>query len=619
MMAGVLLLISKNPQNQKAFISKINRLEKFINNVFQPHFKNIVFKKLSDKSFIVQFKKNDQHKFYSDEKDNWLAFEGSVFALNESKMYNAKELLNLYQKFGKNFVNKLDGHFVIKLYDAHKNTYFVVNDFIKNKTNFWVESEDFIMFTPFLLTTAAVKRPQLDQHAFNELMWRYYILSERSILKDVKRLSPSTIYEIKNGKATTETYWEFPHHITDLSFQDSVENMVESIKETARLIHNSFGKSCADLTLGQDTRMIVASFRNQNLPLATSIFGKDDFIEVKNVKQMSKRHNLEHHNIQLTTIYLDHLWEYFEKSLILGSCDEPGYILGRILFMRDEQANFGGVLLNGSGGPFYKDCFWEEVYTLNLYREPKKINSDMFLKLRPLNKNYPDNIFKNNYLQIKTNSTHYFTEMLSNSIRGYLNTPVSMKIDKFSLTQWQNYAIVANSTANSVYNSIAPLLLRRNLEIGIPLPAKWRWNKSKFQRAVMWALDPELAKEKTDFGGINMVPKNLFTFSPFYIRYVYRQSARFRNKIMTKLGINIITLLQEAWDYLPVYRKLFSDENVQYNLNYRNMYLAEIIDEKEWNIFLEKYQKTGNLSLNNFEYIFKLVSVEYFLKKANEF
>ena len=155
--------------------------------------------------------------------------------------------------------------------------------------------------------------------------------------------------------------------------------------------------------------MIVASFRNQNLPLATSIFGKDDFIEVKNVKQMSKRHNLEHHNIQLTTIFLDHLWEYFEKSLILGSCDEPGYILGRILFMRDEQANFGGALLNGSGGPFYKDCFWEEVYTLNLYREPKEINFDMFLKLRPLNKNYPDNIFKNNYLQIKNNSTHYLT------------------------------------------------------------------------------------------------------------------------------------------------------------------------------------------------------------------
>jgi len=302
----------------------------------------------------------------------------------------------------------------------------------------------------------------------------------------------------------------------------------------------------------------------------------------------------------------------------LGNGDEPGYLLGRILFMKDQQSKYGNVLINGTGGPFYKDCFWEEVYALDLYRERYKIILERFLRLRPMNKDYPSDIFADEFLKIKDRSKEYFIDMLKDSVAGLEGRPASLQIDKFALTKWQNYAVVGNNIALTTKNSVSPLLLRRNLEIGLPMPAKWRWNKSNFQRAVMYKLDPKLAKEKTDFGGINMVPYNALTFPPFYIKYLFRQTQRYRNKLLNKLGFNVKTHLQAAWDYRPIYEKLFEEDEMQKLLNYNNMGLAKIIKKEEWAALLSKFKDPKQVSLNDYEFVFKISSVEKMFKTVCE-
>ena len=616
-MAGTLLLISKDKKNTKQLLSKIDQLKTYINNTYGEYFKNIIFRNISPYCHLVEFRHNDKEKFYIDKEGNWLAYEGTVFALDETKTYDAEDLLNLYKNYGEDFTNKLDGHFVIKIYDAKQDSYLIINDFIKYKTNFFAESENFLLFTPFLLTTGIIKKLELDQHAFNEFMWRYSILSERSILKGVTRLAPAAIYKIQHGKITTKRYWEWPHYYTKLSFANSVDKMVESIKESARLIEHSFGKPCLDMTMGQDSRTIISAFTNQNLPFVTSTYGKSEFFEVQAVKEMAKRHNIENHNIQLTQNYMENLWNYFEKAVLLGSCELPGYLLGRILFMKNEQLKLGNALINGSDGQFYKNGLWIEMYTFNFYLEPKKVNINLFLKLRALSRNYFDKIFEPNFVEIKNDSSHYFENIIKNTIKDHLDSPVSIQMDKFSLYRWTNFLNATNSTGCLFSDSLSPLLMRRNLELALQIPVRWKFNSSKFQRAVVYKLNPELAREKTDMGGINMVPKNVFTYIPFWFRYSYFQSRRLRNKIKTILGIHVYTELQEAWDYLPIYKLLFQNKNFQKNLIYENMYLSEIIKEDEWNNLLDNYKNDDNLSLNDFEYIFKIASIGYFLSKAN--
>jgi hypothetical protein len=573
---------------------------------------------LNQTSFLIEFRQDNREKFYTDRDGNWLTFEGVVFALHKTLCYNAKDLWELYQNSDsvEDFANELDGHFVIKIYDAKQDKYLIINDIIKNKTNYLLEDKDFIMFTPFLLTTGIIKKPELDKYALNEFMWRYYILSERSMLKDVRRLSPASIYIIKDGNLSRKSYWEWSHSFTKLSFNDSVDKMVNSMQESARLINDSFGKPCIDFTMGQDTRQVISVFINQKLPFATSTFGRPDFYEVEKVKEMAQRHNIENHNIQLGRDYYNNIWGVFKKAVILGSCEQPGYLLGRILYMRNQYKKYGNASVNGMDGHFYKNGLWDEMYSFNLYREPRKFNINLFLKLRLFSKNYPDSIFNSGFLQIKQNSREYFVNIIENSIKDYLKSAVSIQVDRFDLYHWLNFGTAGNSATNIILPSFSPLLFRRNLEFAITIPVKWKFNLSKFQRAVVYKLDKELAKEKTDFGGINMVPKNIFTYIPFFIRYFWFQSKRMRNKILTKIGFSPTTHLQEAWDYLPVYKLLFHDKGFQENLIYKNMYLSEIIKEDEWNKLLKEFHNSDFQTLNNFEYLFKIVSVEYFMKKA---
>lgn len=618
-MAGTLLFIAKQ-KNSTDYNSKKRWLKLQIEEIFSQYFHKINYIETSENAFLVEFRKNENDgKFFNDHSGSWLTFEGVVFDLMETKSHSAESLFNLYQKYGSDFPNKIDGHYVIKLYDAHKNRYWVINDIIKNKTNYICETKDYIMFTPFAVTIGLIQEPEIDLYAMNEFLWRYYILSFRSMLKGVKRLEPASLYEYKNRQLSRSDFWDWPHHFTNRSFHDVVDETVASMQESARLIENTIGNPCIDFTMGQDTRQVISAFTNQKLNFTTSTFGKSDFYELQKVKEMATRHDIIHHNIKLTTTYLDHLFDYFKKAVILSSCEEPGHILSRILFMRESQKEFGNPLLNGQEGHFYKNGLWDEMYTLNFYREPKSFNTDLFLKIRALSKNYHEDIFTDEFISIKNDSKNYFKTIIMNSIKNHLKSPVSIQVDKFDCNHWLNFENVANSAANIIHNSISILYLRRNLELALQVPVQWKFNMSKYQRAVVHNLDPYLAAERSDFGGVTMTPKNVLTYIPFFIRYYYFQTDRFRNKLKTWLGLNVVTHIQEAWDYLPVYQKLYRETNLIDSLYYDKMNLSEILKSQSWKKLIENSYQDHWQRIDNYDFLLKIASIECLLNFAKKF
>jgi len=618
-MAGTLLLVAKDQTNQSAFKELQNKLKAKTKEVFGSFFPEIHFKNPTPDAFLIEFRKDKEPKYFEDADGNWLTFEGIVFALNETKALNAEALLSLYLRDKHNFPNELDGHFVIKLYDASLKSYLVINDIVKNKTNFKCETSDYILFTPFSATTAAIKKPVPDLEALNEFLWRYYILSEKSMLEGVTRLLPASVYKISNSTLSREQYWEWPKKQTTLSFKETVDEMCRRMKESARMIADTFDKLSLDFTMGQDSRQVISSFTSQKIPFVTSTYGKDDFLEVQKVKETANKLGIENNTIKLNSDYSENLWSHFSKAVLLGSCEEPGYLLGRINYMRDQQAKHASVSVNGMDGNPYKNGLWDDMYMLNLYREPKAFKINHFVKLRTLSSNYPDSIFTSGFREIKDNSENYFKQLIKEAIKGYENSPVSMQVDRFDVYYWKNFVTTSNNSGNLLHRSISPLYLRRNIEWAMPVPARWRFNQSAFQRAIVYNLDPELAKMRTDFGGVNMVPKNFFTFIPHYIRFVWFQSNRLRKKIKSKLGFNVVTHLQEAWDYLPLYKKLLNDNSLKEHLKFENMYLKPLLKQEEWDAFLKKYDQPDELKMKDFEFLFKLVSVESFLKEAEKF
>ncbi len=615
-MAGVLLLVSKNKNADLE--QKVKPLRQYIDDNFKSEFKDIKLNRPQKDHLLIEFRKNDYPKYFSDEKGNWLTYSGHVFDLSETRRYDAKSLWELYKKIGKKMPGKLDGHFVIKLYDAEQDELLVINDFIKNRSEFLCETEDYIIFTPFSVLSAAIREPQPDWQALNEYMWRYYILSERSLLRDVSRLPMASLYSIKNGELKRETYWKWPRSYTNFSFEQEAEKLSASMQESARLAGTFDEKPVIELTLGQDSRQVAAGFTSQQIPFTSAIYGKENFYEVIKVKEMTARQNIENRHIVLGEDYLSDPWYFHKKGILLSSAEEPGYIIGRILYMRSQYRDWSSLAINGVHGRYYKDGLWNEMYVLNLYREPRRFDLNKLLKLRVMNKNYRDDIFNYAFRLVKDQSAEYFKEMTLRSIAGLENSPMAIQVDKFDTDHYGNFGLVGNTGSDFIIDLISPLLLRRNMELALTMPVSWKYNLSKIQRAVVSRLDEKLAAEITSFGEINMLPKQGIHYLPFIMNYWFNQSKKYRDKIKNKMGMSVTTQLQKAWDYLPAHKNTYKNGEVQELLRHNDMALNEVLDKNQWQNFLAEFEHDKEKQVVDYEYLFKILSVEYLLKKSRE-
>ncbi len=616
-MAGIVLLKARTGR-AGLLKSKKEQLAAFIEQHMPSTFSGIDYHTPDDSTLLIHFRKHDRPSFWRDEQGNWLGFSGVVFDLRQVHHYSAGELWELYRREGTDMASRLDGHFVIKLHDAAGGQTHVISDFMKNKINFICETDDFIMFTPFLALTAAIRAPRVDRYAFNEFMWRYYIMSGRSMLEGVQRIEPGTVYHLQNDTLRRERYWTVPKFYTGETFERSLERLTESIMQSARLVNRVDPKPLIEFTMGQDSRTLLSAFTRQQLPFETAIFGKDDFLEVRKVREMAARHHFKLHHITLAEDYLRDPWGHVKPSILLGSAEEPAYLMGRIRHMRQQYRPFASTVVNGVHGRFYKDGTWNEMYVMNAYREPRRFRSDIFIRYRALNKNYDDAVFNEAFRRLKADTPRYLEEMIRHAVKGYEQSPVAVQVDVFDLFHYANFGYVANNICNLDMDVLSPLLFRRNLDIALTLPAKWRYNLSRIQRAVVHNLDPSLAAEKTDFGGLDMVPRSGAAHAAFVARYWYAQSAKFRDKLKNLLGFNVTTQLQKAWDYKPVYQRMFEQAREEGLFEYGRMELGLIIEQEPWREMLGRYEDPAYHSLERLEYILKIATVEQFLRDCRE-
>ena len=289
------------------------------------------------------------------------------------------------------------------------------------------------------------------------------------------------------------------------------------------------------------------------------------------------------------------------------------------MYMRSQQSQYGRACINGVEGQFYKNGLWDELYTFNLYREPRSFNIDTFMKLRALSKNYPDSFYTEDFIKIKQNSKEYVRNIAKESIKDHLDSPVSIQVDRFDIYHWLNYGTTSNNGCNLITNSISTLLLRRNLEFVLEIPVQWKFNLSRYQRAIVYKMDPALAREKNDWANSNMVPKNALTYIPFITKYFYAQSRRLRKKMLTRMGFNMKTALQKAWDYRPLFEDLITKSAFRELMDYPQMRMNSIISPGQWKTYKASFEYPEERNLGELEQLLKLASVELFLREAEKF
>ena len=132
-------------------------------------------------------------------------------------------ILHLYEEFGSECFEKLDGMFAIAIYDTRYSRLVLARDRIGEKPLYWGMFEGTFIFgseLPALLAHPLAKR-ELDPTALAQYLVREYVPTPNSIFKDIFKLEPGHSLVYEEGRISKKSFWCMPAEVrNDLSFTE---------------------------------------------------------------------------------------------------------------------------------------------------------------------------------------------------------------------------------------------------------------------------------------------------------------------------------------------------------------------------------------------------------------
>ncbi|ELR72770.1 Asparagine synthetase [Fulvivirga imtechensis AK7] len=306
------------------------------------------------------------HQPMSDHSERYMIiFNGEIFNYKELReqlvskgvTFNSETdtevLLQLYITEGKSCLEKLNGFFAFAIYDKEEQSLFLARDRMGIKPLYYLEDENRVLFASEMKAILAYGIDKtLDYEALYTYLQLNYIPAPKTIFRDVKKLLPGHSLYIRNGKVTTECYYQIPYKKnshTSLSYDDQK-------KKLAQLLEGSVQKRLvADVPLGSflsggiDSSVIATLASRHKPDLHTFSIGYSDekfFDETHYARLVAKKIGTEHTVFSLTNYDL-----YRHVHDILNYIDEPFADSSAIAvyILSKETRKHATVALSGDG------------------------------------------------------------------------------------------------------------------------------------------------------------------------------------------------------------------------------------------------------------------------------
>ncbi|MEW6328056.1 MAG: asparagine synthase (glutamine-hydrolyzing) [Thermodesulfobacteriota bacterium] len=296
----------------------------------------------------------------------WVVFNGEIYNFSELRREcinrrhefrsrsDTEVLLHLYEDYGIDFIQKLNGMFAFALWDERDGKLFLVRDRIGKKPLYYSQIGSTLVFASelkALLAHPQVKR-EIDIESFGKYLLYEYVPTPDSIFKGVKKLRPGYVLSASRQGIWEKCYWY-------LDFTPKIEASEEQInEEIMNLFRDSLYKRLiSDVPLGVflsgglDSSSIVAGL-SELIPgseIKTFSIGFKDksFDESSYAREVARYFGTDHHEeimspgcmIEILPEVINFLDEPFADASII-----PTYLLSK--FTRSEVT----VALGGDGG-----------------------------------------------------------------------------------------------------------------------------------------------------------------------------------------------------------------------------------------------------------------------------
>jgi asparagine synthase (glutamine-hydrolysing) len=265
---------------------------------------------------------------------------------------------HLYQEYGDEFVDHINGMFAIALWDTRRKRLVIARDRFGEKPLYYGVFGSRLIYAsePKAMLAHPAMKPVIDLDGLRQYLSYDYVPAPNSIYKGVSKLPAAHVLTIENGEVKTRRYWNQTFQKPAL-VQGSSADLVEKASELKVLLSDAVRmRLVSDVPLGIllsggiDSSTVAAfavQHANERVKTFSIGFEEDSFDESKYARMVARHLNTEHYEEKLSAAtagdLISDIGTWLDEPLSDGSLI-PTYLLSR--FVRKHVT----VALGGDGG-----------------------------------------------------------------------------------------------------------------------------------------------------------------------------------------------------------------------------------------------------------------------------
>jgi asparagine synthase (glutamine-hydrolysing) len=265
-------------------------------------------------------------------------------------------ILHLYDAYGDDFVQRLDGMFDFALWDARRRRLLIGRDQLGVKPLYVYRSNDLFAFATEAKALLALPEVpvDIDRAVLIDYLHLGYVAAPRSMFAGIGKLPPATLVAVEGRDVRERRYWRLPLDVESSRSEDDWRDAVRAAMEDA--VHAQMVSDVpigAFLSGGVDSSAVVAMMaRHSEQPIKTYSIGFEGgaaetlYNELPYARRVATLFGTDHHEIMVRPDVVELL------PRLIWHMDEP--IADSALFTTYLVSSFARrdvkVILSGVGG-----------------------------------------------------------------------------------------------------------------------------------------------------------------------------------------------------------------------------------------------------------------------------
>lgn len=296
----------------------------------------------------------------------WIVFNGEIFNYLELRPElevrghrfttncDTEVILHLYEEYGPDCLNYLNGQFAIAIWDSEARSLFLARDRLGVRPLFYTVREGQLIFGSEIKTLLAHPNvaAEIDRSALGQVFTFWSVLAPHTIFKDIYSLPPANYILVQDGHLKVQSYWEM-----DFAVESPARKTQDYLDEFEHLlIDATLIRLRADVPVGaylsggldsSTTTAIIRKYAPNQLDTFSIAFSDPDFDESEFQRRMADILGTDHQVIYCTQpdigrAFPDVIWH--TEIPTLRTAPAPMFMLSGLV--RDRNLK---VVITGEG------------------------------------------------------------------------------------------------------------------------------------------------------------------------------------------------------------------------------------------------------------------------------